>query len=207
VPSVATTDWEDCLVTYHAIIPAKIATDPSDADMQVTFDGAVGTTTFTVPFSDDVTMAAETALTISVLPKSRGLIDFTAEQLDIALTIIDPCEPYAATIVRDEVADTIYVLSEDSFSIVQTWTLTPSVDTITAEDCKGTFTATIPAEIGTTPAADSQVTFSFSDFETTIVIPSTKDFTMEGTWPIVITAVSRGGADFADDTLTINIVI
>jgi len=49
-------------------------------------------------------MASATATTISVLPKSRGEVDLTDSQLDISLTIIDPCEPYAATLTVDPVS-------------------------------------------------------------------------------------------------------
>jgi hypothetical protein len=151
-------------------------------------------------------MASETATTISVLPKSRGLVDFTASQLDISLQIIDPCEPYAATLVVDPVSDVTYTLSEATVTISTTWTLTPSVDTITAADCKGVLTAVIPDAIGATPANSAEhVTFSTDTTE--ITIPVATDPTMAGTHDIVISYASRGGVTWPNISLTVRIII
>lgn len=151
-------------------------------------------------------MAADAQVVISVLPKSRGSVDFTTSQLDINLKIIDPCEPYSpATLTREEVPQVNYILSQASVTIATEWTLTPAVDTITAADCKGLLEATIPAAIGTDPV-DAAMRVSFSTDTTAITVPVSTDPTMAGTHDIVIKYKSRAGTDWNKD-LTVRLVI
>jgi hypothetical protein len=98
VPSTTNTTPAECLVTYLNTIPTALGTDPAINAEKVKFDA--DTQTFTIAVTNDPSMASNTAVTLSVLPKSRGLVDFASatHQLDVTLTILDPCENPQVTV-------------------------------------------------------------------------------------------------------------
>jgi len=130
-PSVDTEPWEDCEVTYAATIPAAITTP-------FTFDAV--TTTFTLAVNSDPATAnavgnagdSGNPYPISILPSARSEAPMTAtETLSFTLTILDPCELPQITVVAEAVNAVSYTLTQPSITIPTSWTVTPSVDTIT----------------------------------------------------------------------------
>ena len=69
---------------------------------------------------------------ITILPSARSGTAMTAtETMSFTLTVLDPCELPQITVVGDPVAAVSYTLTQPSITIPTTWTVTPSVDTIT----------------------------------------------------------------------------